>query len=289
MHALDLAARDTGEERFSRWARELAQTAHGAFTRRPAGEGDTRMVWKMSIDLSRPLVPSMGHHDPLDGYVTALQLQATAGQLGDAAREPDLADEIASFASMVEGRRDWATTDPLGLGGLLGDAFRVEQLTRQGTFAGGELLENLLAASLEGLGRYGRQGELRRPAGARLAFRELGLAIGLAAAERMRRHLADEPEPLSEHPALARQLEALGRHLSLGAEVVSFWRDPAHRETRTWKDHLDINEVMLATALAPEGYLVLGGTGAKGGAAAKTPLRAPEPAPADSPPGTPHR
>lgn len=36
------------------------------------------MYWKMSIDLSSPLVPSMGQHDPLDGLITYLQLQATA-------------------------------------------------------------------------------------------------------------------------------------------------------------------------------------------------------------------
>ncbi len=28
------------------------------------------MYWKMSIDLTRPLVSSMGQHDPLDGFIT---------------------------------------------------------------------------------------------------------------------------------------------------------------------------------------------------------------------------
>ena len=37
-----------------------------------------RMYWKLSIDLSRPLVASMGQHDPLDGLVTCAQLEATA-------------------------------------------------------------------------------------------------------------------------------------------------------------------------------------------------------------------
>ena len=32
----------------------------------------------MSIDLSRPLVPSMGQHDPLDGLITYSQLQSHA-------------------------------------------------------------------------------------------------------------------------------------------------------------------------------------------------------------------
>jgi hypothetical protein len=34
------------------------------------------MCWKMSIDLSRPLVPSMGQHDPHDGYIIYSQLQS---------------------------------------------------------------------------------------------------------------------------------------------------------------------------------------------------------------------
>jgi len=34
------------------------------------------MHWKMSIDLSYVLVPSMGQHDPLDGLVTYCELQA---------------------------------------------------------------------------------------------------------------------------------------------------------------------------------------------------------------------
>ena len=40
------------------------------------------MYWKMSIDLSRPLVASMGQHDPLDGFVTCAELDATACALG---------------------------------------------------------------------------------------------------------------------------------------------------------------------------------------------------------------
>jgi len=34
----------------------------------------------MSIDLSRPLVSSMGQHDALDGLITYLQLMAAANQ-----------------------------------------------------------------------------------------------------------------------------------------------------------------------------------------------------------------
>jgi hypothetical protein len=77
MHALYRMGRETGESDYQRWAAELAATAHQAFTRKARPGGPKRMVWKMSIDLTRPLVSSMGQHDPLDGLVTYLELQTT--------------------------------------------------------------------------------------------------------------------------------------------------------------------------------------------------------------------
>ena len=126
MHALDQVTRATGQAAFTQWARELAETAHGAFTHAKRGAG-LRMYWKMSIDLSRPLVPVMGHHDPLDGYVTCLQLRATASASSAPTPAPALEAEAARFRSMIDGR-DLATADPLGIGGLLADAYRLEQL-----------------------------------------------------------------------------------------------------------------------------------------------------------------
>jgi hypothetical protein len=43
----------------------------------------------------------------------------------------------------------------------------------------------------------------------------------------------------------------------LGSAIQSFWLDPEHQRGRTWSEHRDINEVMLATSLIPEGYLVI--------------------------------
>ena len=34
-----------------------------------------------------------------------------------------------------------------------------------------------------------------------------------------------------------------------GAQIVEFWSEHRHRQSPTWQDHRDINEVMLATAL----------------------------------------
>lgn len=251
MHALDQVSRTSGAARYHTWARELAATAHRAFTYSPGPGQAPRMYWKMSIGLERPLVPTMGQHDPLDGMVTALQLRATAAALDDAPAGPDLEQPLLAFAAMTEDQR-LATPDPLGIGGLLVDAWRVEQLRRLGAPVEPVLVARLLEAARAGLDYYAERNELEAPADYRLGFRELGLAIGLEAVARMLRAHDDGDEAGIETP-----LEALRRHLPLGRAITAFWQDPAHRENPTWVEHLDINEVMLATALLPDGFLDL--------------------------------
>ena len=153
--------------------------------------------------------------------------------------------------------RDWATDDPLGLGGLLMDAYRAQQLVRQGAPIPSGLVESMLEAARVGLARYESEDERGRPAATRLAFRELGLAIGLQAAELMKRAL-DESQASPGPPARERaQLEAVRRHAPLRARIERSWLEPEHRRAPSWTEHRDINEVMLATSLAPEGCLVL--------------------------------
>jgi hypothetical protein len=233
MHALDQVARATGQVMLHPWARELAVVAHRAFVR------DGRMVWKMSVDLSRPLVPSMGHHDPLDGFVTCLQLEATAAAFGD--REgPSVRAAAEAFDRMIP-RGQLATADALGLGGLLVDASRLHQLGGQD-----ELRDELLGAAGHGLRAYVARPERRSPAAHRLAFRELGLGIGLAAVDRLAR-----TAPPTDRAA------SLAPYAPLEAEIVRFWLERAHRETAAWRDHEDIDDVMLATALIPDGYVTI--------------------------------
>jgi hypothetical protein len=251
MHALDQLARWTGEVRCNTWARELAETAHRAFTRGSGSE--RRMLWKLSIDLSRPQVDSMGQHDPLDGLVRCLELRATARRLGSPSR-PDLGDALSDYAALAAGCR-WETADPLGIGGLLSDAGLVAQLMAQGEVSDAGLLIALLEAALAGLLHFERRGELRQPSARRLAFRELGLAIGLAALEPVERALREAPRGLAD--AARSRLEALRGHAHLAAEIVETWRAPAPRRSPGWLEHADINDVMLATALVPEGALLL--------------------------------
>jgi hypothetical protein len=257
MHALDQVTRSTRQLRFNILARELAHSAFNAFTYLPSlASGPRRMYWKMSIDLSRPLVPSMGQHDPLDGYISNLQLCATAAALPHPDAGPDLEDETREYANML-GRCELATADPLGLGGLLVDACRVQQLMQQGAMPDPQLLTRLLDAALTGLQQYAQGGELLLPAGYRLAFRELGLAIGLHAVERLHQAADHESGRAATSSQLRARLQALMQYLPMRDEIEAFWCDPEQQRATTWVEHQDINEVMLATTLAPDGFLVL--------------------------------
>ena len=257
MHALDQLTQSTRRPEFNLWARELATTAFAAFSYQPSSRwASRRMYWKMSIDLSHPLVHSMGQHDPLDGYITFLQLRATAATMPQAEPSPDLEDETHQLAEMVR-RGKWATADPLGLGSLLIDAYRMEQLAQRGAVSNRRLVEALLDAALAGLQHFTRSGELQLPLEHRLAFRELGLAIGLHAAERMRAAINRVEGPAPTSTRLRAQLEATVRYAPMRDEIESVWRNAAHGNSHSWSDHRDINEVMLATSLSPEGCLVL--------------------------------
>ena len=148
--------------------------------------------------------------------------------------------------------RVFATADPLGIGDLMVDAFLIAQLMEDSAALNRELLEALLEASFVGIEHFARQFDSGMPATHRLAFRELGLAIGL--------HAVTHLSQLMKISELRGWLEALKTFSPLGAEIESFWQDPDHQHTSTWTEHLDINEVMLATSLVPEGLLVLPGS-----------------------------
>jgi len=57
-----------GDPKYNQWAVDLMETMHHRFVHRSIT--GFRMFWKMSVDLSRPLVPSEGNLDPYDGLVT---------------------------------------------------------------------------------------------------------------------------------------------------------------------------------------------------------------------------
>lgn len=245
MHALAQVARARSDPTFLVWAIELADVAHRRFTYRSGQH--KRMYWKMSIDLTRPLVPSMGQHDPLDGLLTCIDLEHAFAKSSTPLKAPDLSNAIADFSAMIEPGR-LATSDPLGIGGLLVDVARLSRLVHEGARrAEPALLDALLVASFQGLRHFNATNDLSSPANRRLAFRELGIAIGFAALDTI-----DRDVMTTEARQLCKQLDSFAR---LRRDIETFWLLPENRAVRSWVDHSDINDVMLATSLSPRGFL----------------------------------
>ncbi len=243
MHALTRMSVVLHEAAYDELAVELARATHRGFFQRARSSDVPRLAWKMSIDLSYPLVPFSGHHDPLDGLVTFLEIGA------------GLNSEISELEGLCEGA-DWSTADALGIGCLLFDAGRLVQLPisqvatpMQGDYVD-VLIGTILEAALDGLASFVRSRSLEDSPAHRLAFRELGLSIGLRAfdgrlaiakLDRRTRSLAEDVRAF--HP--------------LCATIEDFWLEPEHRSNPAWQDHTDINDVMLATSLLPDGFLSL--------------------------------
>lgn len=251
MHALNQMFLMTQDAAYCRWAMELAKTAHAAFTYR-SSDGEKRMYWKMSIDLSTPLVRAMGHHDPLDGFITYMVLQTTAREQGVGASVPDLESEIADMVAMCK-EKDWTSTDPLGIGGLLVHAYTLTLLAIHSHFEHIGLVEDLLYCALAGLNPLKADLVFTVSAEHRLAFRELGLAIGLRAADNLG-NLLHEHAGLRKRPLLNKHIDALTAYMPLGERVLDFWLQEENRETQMWTKHRDINMVMLAAGLCPDGH-----------------------------------
>jgi hypothetical protein len=164
---------------------------------------------------------------------------------------------IESLSALCQ-HRNWTTDDPLGLGGLLFDAARLCQLLGNEQFDDSHLLEDILGACRDGLasllaGRY-----LNQPVSYRLAFRELGLAIGLKALPIISEAMKKNDGPFESGTAVQRIVDQLSKYESLSEEIVSVWLPHAQSQDQIWQSHQDINEVMLATAVTPETFLSVG-------------------------------
>src|SRR5271166_4881636 len=255
MHALCRAAIVTGNTQYALGAVELAQAAFKGFARRSRSGELVGVYWKTSIDLTRPLVPATGLHDALDGFITFQEVQDTIPNMLATSGMPDLSSRTESFFALCR-QRDWTTDDPLGLGGLLFDASR---LCRLSCDADSEicLLQDILRGCRNGLAALLASHYLRRPASHRLAFRELGLAIGLKALPIIADAVSKLKLGLASRTALRRDVDPLLKYESLGEDIIAFWLPAARHKDHSWQDHQNINDVMLATALIPDMFLAL--------------------------------
>jgi hypothetical protein len=93
------------------------------------------------------------------------------------------------------------------------------------------------------------------PADSRLAFRELGLSIGLGALARLPGLVERDEHPFVQEPGLSTQIDALNHYRPLKEVIEKFWLQKGNQEAESWIAHQDINMVMLATSLSPDGYL----------------------------------
>jgi hypothetical protein len=152
----------------------------------------------------------------------------------------------------------WATDDPLGIGGLLFDACRLCQLVGQRNGRELRLLEDVMQGAGDGLKIMLKTGYLKRPAEHRLAFRELGLAIGLRTVPIIARAFQNERTAFGNRPSLFLLIDPILSYERLSDDIIGLWLPYAENPNESWRAHQDINEVMLATAIAPSTFLSVG-------------------------------
>lgn len=238
MDALSRLGSLAQESRYHRLAAELGKAVFPPFLQKTPSGVPSGLAWKMSIDLSRPQVSGMSPHDALDGYVTFKWVDAADGS------GTSLEEETEVLGRLAEGSH-WSTTDPLGLGGLLLDAFRLSILPDRSS-DDEQRIGQILSGVTRGLDGFVREKALEEPAARRLGFRELGLAIGLQTVD----PLAAAAKGSAGLAAASDQyLTALHNARALGDHIVGFWSEDEHRQSPSWQAHRDINDVMLATAL----------------------------------------
>ncbi|KAJ5408585.1 hypothetical protein N7509_002468 [Penicillium cosmopolitanum] len=113
MFALNRMSKASGNNAYNRMAVQLARAIHPKFFVDRSGP-KPRMVWKMSMDLSAPLVSSEGNLDPIDGFVVFRLLQAAAMEAGDG---EVLTEEINDYKRVMERKgRHFVSSDTPDLG-----------------------------------------------------------------------------------------------------------------------------------------------------------------------------
>ncbi|KAK0748605.1 hypothetical protein B0T21DRAFT_25592 [Apiosordaria backusii] len=172
MFALNRLALATGEKQWSLLAVQLAKAVHNKFViRNKSNNHAERMVWKMSTDLSRVLVPTEGHLDAATGFVVYRLLQRTAEYMHGP--PGDLVTEIADYRLLMGREGKMRVSNDcldLGMGLWICHFFRDEDWARTLGSQSLEVGKILLA---------GKRGIASREANRRLAFREFGACLGL--------------------------------------------------------------------------------------------------------------
>ncbi|KAG9841075.1 hypothetical protein KCU98_g6724, partial [Aureobasidium melanogenum] len=166
MFALNRLAIATGEMGYNDQAISLAKAIHPAFVyQRDALH--PRVVWKMSMDLSRPHSRGEGNLDPMNGLVTYRLLQQTCGN------PRTLQHEIDDYQKVVDTKwKAYTSSDTLDLGMALWAAHWYSDQD--------EWSKGLADAALRDMRIVFHETHyLDVPIAQRLAFREFGTCLGI--------------------------------------------------------------------------------------------------------------
>jgi hypothetical protein len=109
--------------------------------------------------------------------------------------------------------------------------------------------------SLKGLDYFARKSPFRLPAHYRLAFRELGLSIGLQAIVKFQGLIEQYPGIFRKKQYICSSVRNILEYAHLSELINKFWLESKNRQSDSWIEHRAINMVMLATSLSPDGYL----------------------------------
>ncbi|KAJ5690954.1 hypothetical protein N7488_011689 [Penicillium malachiteum] len=229
MFALNRMALATGDMEYNRQAVALARAIHPRFfVDRAAAR--PRMIWKMSMDLSAPLVSSEGNLDPIDGFVVFRILQATAIKAGDG---EVLTEEIGDYKRVMERKGEhFVSKDTLDLGMTLWTAHWFSEHENWASNLANRCFEQLY--DIFEINRY-----LDRNIKFRLAFREYGTCLGC---------YCQSQQTTDKERAV---------DLKTWADAIITAWDPymelSISQDLTPEDLRPINRVMYATALTPGG------------------------------------
>ncbi|KAF4340913.1 hypothetical protein FBEOM_5175 [Fusarium beomiforme] len=218
MFALNRLSWATQESSFNDLAIQLAKAIHPKFCFRSGDE--LKMVWKISMDMSKVLVPTEGHLDAATGFVVYRILQETAVKQGE--KDQLLKEEISDYENVMN-RRDslHPSGDPLDLGmGLwICHFYPHEEWSQTFTRQAMDLVGNFFD---------GKYTKLSGQTSQRLAFREFGACLGVQCVE---------------------SSDALKERVS---KLVDFWEEHIHQHDG---DGLKpISQVMYATAIIPGAF-----------------------------------
>ncbi|KUI72949.1 hypothetical protein VM1G_08256 [Cytospora mali] len=226
MFALNRLSVASAQPEYNDMAISLARAIHPAFVYQRSSSRP-RMYWKVSMDLSHPLVHSEGNLDPVDGYVVFTLLQRTNGEGSTV-----LQDEIRDYEKIVQTKwQGYSSSDPLDLGMTLWTAHWLAG-EEEHPWAGA-----LLTKAKSDTMKLFDSGYFDRDIERRLAFREFGTALGIRC-----------------------QCEDQDGWVDRADTITTMWRDAGLLEggwkSRVNTDHdlAPITLVMYAAALVPGAF-----------------------------------